>query len=50
MSGKLSHFTHVAPCNTTQGCLPRERKKQVHERWGEEDTWTGGCPAAEQGT
>lgn len=42
MSGKLSRFINVAPGNTTQGCLPRERKKKVHERWGEEDTWTGG--------
>lgn len=41
MSGKLSHFIHAAPGNTTQDCLPRERKK-VHESWGEEDTWTGG--------
>lgn len=42
MSGKLSHFIHVAPGNTTQGCLPRVRKKKVHERWGEGDTWTCG--------
>lgn len=43
MSGKPSHFILVAPGNTNQGCLPRERrKKEVHERLGEEHTWTGG--------
>lgn len=42
MSGKLPHFIHAAPGITTQGCLPREKKQQVHERWGEEDMWTGG--------